>query len=147
MAKKITGNGKVAAEIAAGLIAAAAAGYYFYGSSKAKNHRKIAAAWATKMKKEVIRDASRLKDISSRDFGKVVDTVADTYRGVRSIDATDLKRAAQELKSNWDIVQREIEKTGKRDLSRAKVVGKATLARTKKTVTKVVKKATTPRSR
>ena len=103
MAKKAkkTSKGKIAAEIGAGLAAAgaaAAAGYYFYGSKAAKKHRKIAAKWAGDMKNEVIREAKSLKKINPKDFAKVVDTVASTYRGVASVNAADLKRAANELK-------------------------------------------------
>lgn len=142
-AKKTT-KGKVAIEIAAGLAAAGAAaavGYYFYGSKQAGKHRKIAAKWAGDMKKEVIREAKGLKGINSRQFAKVVDAVADTYRSAHSVKAADLRRAVNELKSNWDMVQREVEKGGRKTVSRAKVVGKKVLARGKKTVKKVVKKA------
>jgi hypothetical protein len=138
MAKK-TKNGKVAAEIAAGLVAAgaaAAATYYFYGSKKAKAHRKVAAKWATSMKQEVIKETKRLKDVTPAQFAKVVDTVASTYQGVRSINAADVKRAANELKSNWDMVQEELHTRGTKTVARAKNVGAKTLASAKKAVKK-----------
>ena len=128
MAKK-TMDGKVVAEIAAGLVAAsaaAAAGYYFYADKNAKKHRKIAAKWANDLKKDAIREAKKLEVEGAKDFAKVVDRVSKTYREVRSIDAADVKRAATELKANWDKVQRE-----------AKIVKKAV----KKVVKKAVKKA------
>ena len=142
MAKK-TSKGKIALEIGAGLAAAgaAAAGYYFYGSKQAKKHRKIAAKWAGDMKKEVIREAKRAKNMNAKDFAKIVDAVAGTYRGVASVNAADLKRAANELKSNLKMVQREIQQTSRKSVSHAKVVGKRVLARGKKTVKKIVKKA------
>lgn len=142
MAKK-TSKGIVAAEIGAGLAAAgaaAAASYYFYASKNAKQHRKVAAKWADNMKKEVIKEAKHLEKISEKDFAKVVDMVAATYSDVRSIKAADLKRAASELKSNWDMIQRELERTGRKDVSRAKVVGKKALSGAKKAVKKMVKK-------
>jgi len=141
--KKVANTkGKVAAEIGAGLIAAgaAAAGYYFYGSKNAKSHRKIAAKWANDMKTEVVKKAKKLEKIGEKDFAKVVDAAAAAYRGARSVNATDLKRAANELKSNWKMVQSEIEKASRKDASRARVVGKKALASGKKTVKKVVKK-------
>ena len=144
-AKRITKKEKVVAEIGAGLLAAgaaaAAAGYYFYGSAKAKQHRKIVTKWATDMKKEVIREAKRLKKMDSREFAKVVDTVSNAYRGAKSVNAADLKRAANELKSNWKMVQKELGKTGAKSVSRAKTVGKKALSSGKKTVKKIVKKA------
>ncbi len=127
MVKK-TSKGKMAAGIAVGVAAAAAAavaGYYFYGSKKAKSHRKIVAKWANDMKKEVIREVKSLEKVNPKDFARVVDTVASTYRGVRSVNAADLRRAANELKANWKMIQREIQKSGK------------------KTVKKIVKKAKT----
>ncbi len=143
MAKKTT-KGKIAAEIGAGLVAvgaAAAAGYYFYGSTHAKKHRKIAAKWASDMKKEVIRETTRVKNIDAKDFAKVVDAVATTYRTARSVNAADVKRAANELKSNWEMVRREMRQVGRTGAARAKVVGKRSLARGKKAVKKIVKKA------
>lgn len=143
MTKKMS-KGKMAAEIGAGLAAAgavAAAGFYFYGSKQAKNHRKVAVKWAHDMKNEVIREAKAMKKINAKDLAKVVDNVASTYRGVRSINAADLKRAASELKSNLDMVQREIAQSGRKGVSHAKAVGKRTLSSGKKTVKKIVKKA------
>ena len=144
MAKKTTNNkGKIAAEIAAGLIAAgavAAAGYYFYGSKNAKKHRGAAVKWANDMKREVIREAKRVKNIDAKDFAKVVDTVAGTYRGVRSINAADLKRAANELKTNWKMIQHEAGQETRQSVSGAKRIGKRAVARSKKTVKKVARK-------
>lgn len=142
--EKKTSKGKIAIKIGTGLAAAgaaAAAGYYFYGSKKAKEHRKIAAKWATDMKKEVIREAKLLKNINPRNFAKVVDTVVRTYDGVRSVNAADLKRAANELKSDLKMIQHEIQQTGRKNVSRAKVVGKRVLTHSKKTVKKIVTKA------
>ncbi|MHB8660703.1 MAG: hypothetical protein ACYC75_02055 [Minisyncoccota bacterium] len=142
MAKKTT-KGKIAAGMAVGLAAVgalAATGYYFYGSKHAKAHRKITAKWATDMKREVIRETKRLKKVSPREFEKIVDRVASTYRGFRSVNAADLKRATNELKSNWDMVQREAQKTARANISHAKVVGQRAFAASKKTMKKVVKK-------
>lgn len=123
MAKK-TNAEKTAITIGAGLAAAgvaAAAGYYFYGSKKAKDHRKIASKWASDMKKEVVKESKKLKDISPAEVAAVVDRVVETYKTVRSVDAADLKRAANELKANWEMVKREIKtKTKVKVKSKAK---------------------------
>jgi hypothetical protein len=108
--KKIKSTGKNVMKVGAGLATAAAvaaAGYYFYGSKKAKSHRKIAAKWATDMKKEVIKEAKHLENVSPKAFSAIVDRVAKTYSVARSIDATNLKRAANELKANWEMIKRE----------------------------------------
>ncbi len=135
MAKK-TPKGKIAAEIGAGLVAAgaaAAAGYYFYGSKQAKKHRKVTAKLANDLKKEVVREAEQLESINSNDVKNVIDMVANTYRGVRSVDIADLKRASGELKANLRTVAREARKT-------RRMMGKRALVHGKKTVKKITRK-------
>ncbi|MFM2330868.1 MAG: hypothetical protein RLZZ26_375 [Candidatus Parcubacteria bacterium] len=137
-------KGNLGKKIGAGLLvagAAAAAGYYFYGSKDAKKHRQTATKWASDLKKEVVRKAGDVKKMDAKGFGRIVDTVASTYNGVRSIDAADLRRAVKELKTNWKMVQREVMHAGSKDISRAKVVGKRVVASAKKTVKKPVQKA------
>lgn len=132
-AKKTTRVGKTAMKIGAGLAAAgaaAAAGYYFYGSKQAKKHRKTVVKWATDMKKEVIRETKRLQHVSPKAFGAIVDRVAKTYQVARSVKAADVKRAANELKANWDMLQHEtkrtVRKTVRKNISRAKARVKRT---------------------
>jgi len=124
---------KVVLEIGAGLAAAgAAAGYYFYGSEKAKKHRKIAAKWATNMKNDVVTEAKRLGKTSPEAIAAIVDRVAKTYQGIRAIDREEVKRAAKELRANWDKVQGETKRSVKRGVSRTKTA----LKKAKKRVTK-----------
>lgn len=146
--KKMTSAKKTALEIGAGLIAtgAAAAGYYFYASKDAKKNRKIAAKWATDMKKEVEKEVKRLESTSPKAFAAVVDRIAKTYQIARSVDASDVKRAAQELKANWDTVQRETKKTVRKNVSgvksAAKKITRKSVSKVKATVQKVTKKRT-----
>lgn len=128
-------RGKVAAGIGAGMLAvgAAAAGYYFYASPKAGKHRKLAAKWARDMKQEVMRDAKRLGAMSAKDFAKIVDGVAVAYRSARSVDAAELRRAANELKANWHMMHQELHKS----------TGKKAAPAKKKAVKKAAKKKTT----
>ncbi|MFA7302858.1 MAG: hypothetical protein WC030_03890 [Candidatus Paceibacterota bacterium] len=137
-------SGKVAAGVGAGLAAvgaAAAAGYYYYASPAAKKHRKIAAKWATDMKKEAMRDAKSFKEDSEKGFAKIVDTVAKGYKGAKAINAADVQRAAMELKSNWDMIQREMKRSGKKTASKTKAVVKKAATKSKQAVGKVVAKA------
>ena len=132
--KKVTRTNKTAIEIGAGLAAAgaaAAAGYYFYGSKGAKKHRKIAAKWATDMQKEVMAEAKRLKKTSPEAFAVIVDRVAGAYQAARSVKAADVKRAAKELKTNWDLLQRETKRTVRTGVSKAKKAGKRVVKRAK----------------
>lgn len=94
-----------AVKIGVGLAAAAVAGYYFYASKGAKKHRKIAAKWATNMKNEVIKEAKLLENMSPKAFATIVDRVAKTYQKAKSINSEDVKRAATELKANWNTIQ------------------------------------------
>jgi len=133
-------NTRVAAEVGAGIAvaaAAAAAGYYFYGSTDAKKHRKIAAKWANDMKKDVVREAKKLKSVDAKDIAAIVDSAAATYYGVQSINRKDLTRAAKELKANWEMVRKEAGHTAKRSVSAAKKTAKKAVSKaTKKSAKK-----------
>ncbi len=121
--KKLTHSGKTLMGVGAGLVAAgaaAAAGYYFYGSKNAKSHRNAAAKWVGDMKKEVVKEAKRLENVDPKAFAAIVDRVAKTYQGARSVNIEDVKRAATELKANWDMIQKEVKGTVRKGVSRAK---------------------------
>ena len=116
---------KTAAEVGAGLAAVAAvagAGYYFYASPKAKKHRAAASKWAQGMKADVLKEARKLKKVDQKQIANVVDAAAAAYATARSVNAKDLKAAANELKRNWKNVQAEI---GSRAAKAVKSVRKA----------------------
>lgn len=141
--KTKTTAGKIAAEVGAGILAAGAAaatGYYFYGSKEAKKHRKIAAKWATDMKKDILKEAKRLEGASPKAIAAMVDSVAKTYQSAHAVNAADMRRAVSELKANWEMVQREAKKTVRKSVSKAKTTVKKAAAPTKKAVKKMVKK-------
>lgn len=103
-------KGVPAAGIAAGAAAAAAAAgaaYYFYGTKHAKQHRAKAARWANAMKKEVVREAKKLKDLDDTLVHGVIDRVSKAYRSEKGVTPADLKAAVAELKSNWKKVKAE----------------------------------------
>ena len=126
-AKKATHTGRTMMGVGAGLVAAgaaAAAGYYFYGSKSAKKHRKVAAKWAMDMKEEVVKEVKHLEKANPKAFVAIVDRVAKTYAGARSINGEEVKRAAKELKANWDLVQKETKRAVRNGVSHAKKVAK-----------------------
>ena len=128
-----TGTGlKVAAAVAG----AAAAGYYFYASKDAKNHRKIAAKWATEMKSEVMKKAKALKNVDRKTYESIVTNAQKAYVGIKSMDRAEVERAAKELKSNWDLVAKEFGKNA----SAAKKTVKTAAKKSVKTVKKAAKK-------
>lgn len=104
-------NTKKIAGVGAGLIgaaAAAAAGYYFYATKDAKKNRKLAAKWATDLKRDVVREAKKLQNVDRAKMLKIVDTAATAYETVRSVDKKDLTGAVKELKKNWQELAREL---------------------------------------
>ena len=108
MASKDT---KKAAAVTAGVLAAAAAagaGYYFYGDKNAKKHRQSATKWAKGMKDDVVKEAKKVKKLDQKSIARIVDRAAAVYEGARSVDRSDLRAAAGELKRNWKELQREI---------------------------------------
>lgn len=109
---------KVAVGVGLGLAAAgaaAAAGYYFYGSKHAAGNRKKAAVWANKLKADVLKNAKKAKKLDERAYHAIVNEAMKAYQNVRSIDKSDLRSAAGELKANWKAVEREINRVGKKE--------------------------------
>jgi hypothetical protein len=145
MAKKKTSTGALAAEVGAGIAAAAAAasaGYYFYASKDAKKNRKVAAKWASGLKKDVLKEAKRMgKDLDARSVAAAVDTALAAYRTAGSVSRADLVRAADELKRNWQLVQREALAARKTVKKAAKKAVKKASRGAKKAGKKVAKKA------
>jgi hypothetical protein len=120
-----TPSKKVLLEIGAGLVAAgAAAGYYFYASKKAKTHRKLAAGWAKSMKNEVVKEAKKLKKMDAREFAAIVDRVATAYQTVRAVDMAEVKRAANELKDNWALVEKEAKRPAPKKVAKKRAAKK-----------------------
>ena len=100
--KKLTGKQMgVAAGLTAAAAAAAAAGYYFYASENAAKNRKIAAKWATDMKKEVVTQAKKAKDLNRAQMLKIIDRAAAAYETARAVDPREIARATKELRDNW----------------------------------------------
>ncbi len=135
-AKKEVPVAGVAAGVAAAAAAAGAA-YYFYGSKKAKSHRHKAAAWAGKLRSDVVREAKKLQKLDDVVMHKLVDRVAGTYRATKAVDPRELMSAANELKQSWRMVAKEIKDAG----GYAKKGAKKAAKRAKKAVKRPAKKA------
>ena len=96
--------------IGTALVAAAAAGAYFlYGTSKGASQRKKLRGWAIKMKGEVIEQLEKLKEINEEAYHRAVETVAEKYRKMKSIDQMDVEQIVAEMKKHWRNVRLEIE--------------------------------------
>lgn len=96
------------AAIATGAAAAAAAGYYFYASKNAKQNRKVAAKWASGFKREALRQAKKLEKLDKATIARAVDRAVAAYHTVRTVERSDLEKAARELKTNWTALSAEL---------------------------------------
>jgi hypothetical protein len=123
---------KIAAGVGTGIAAAAAAAYYFYGSKKAKQHRGKASQWAKDMKREVMKEAKGLKHMTADNFGDVVESVVGTYRGLKRVDVGEVRRAANELKANWQKVRSELRDVRTRGVTGRKRVAKKATKKSRK---------------
>lgn len=92
---------------AAGAATAAAAGYYFYASADAKTNRKLAAKWASNMKKDIVKEARNIIDVDKEKLLQVVDEISKAYDGLRGVSKTELHAVVKELKDNWENLKAE----------------------------------------
>jgi hypothetical protein len=133
-AKKGTGIKLLAA---AGL----AAGYYFYASKNAKKNRKIAAKWASDMKNTVIRQAKKTRAVNRGQILDIIDDAKAAFETVRSVDRSELVRAAKELKANWKELAGELKPLASDVARTAKKSARKAVSSTKKHARKAVKTA------
>jgi hypothetical protein len=135
--KTVKKSGAAGIGLAALAAAGAAAGYFFYASEGAEKNRKIAATWATNMKKDIVKEAKKVKNIRQSDITKLIDGAAKAYASSKGrIDAGSLSSAARELKKHWSEIKREAEGDVKSVRKSAQSAKKAA----KKMVTKVTRK-------
>ena len=128
--KKVKTSTKVGLGVAAATAAAAAAGYYFYASKDAAKHRRKAAEWATKMKKEVVTKAAQVKKLNRDTVLKAIGQASKAYVSLKTISPLELQAAAKELKANWQEIKKEVEGTKKKITAAGKrVVRKAAPAK------------------
>lgn len=95
---------KVAAGVAALAAAGAAAGaYYFYGSKKGKERRAKAAAWVSKARAEVMREARKLQEtaLNEQQYKKIVKAVGEKYRKMKGLDSQDVVDFVRGAGAEW----------------------------------------------
>ena len=125
---------KVAVGVGLGLaaMAAAGAGFYFYGSKSATANRRKVSKWATDLQKDVLKSAKKLKKLDQRAYATIVDEATKAYKSVKSIDQRDLESAALELKQNWAVVEKELNRTVRSGVKKATKTAKKVVAKAKK---------------
>jgi len=93
------------------LAAAAAAGVYFlYGTKDAKKNRKAVKGWAIKAKGEVVEKMEAIKgEITEENYHKIVDSVMEKYRKVKSEHQADIDVLVKDMKGYWKNIKKQVE--------------------------------------
>lgn len=106
MAKKNQNDGHPGLGLA--LAAAAAAGVYFlYGSKDATKNRKVVKGWALRAKGEVLEKMEQVKgELTEENYHKIVDTVMQKYKKVKSDHGDDIEALVKDMKSHWKNIKK-----------------------------------------
>ena len=124
-------------ELAGAALAAGALGaYYFFGSDSGKKHRLQAAAWMKKAEKDIVVQASKLKDaaFNEENYNKIVAAVSEKYQTMKNLDAEDVAKFVAVVGSAWKDIK-DMKKNG---------VTKAKIANSVKKVQKITGNAGAP---
>jgi hypothetical protein len=101
-AASLSGGQKVG--IGIGMTAAmlgAVGGYFLYGAKDAKRNRKTVNSWMLKAKAEVLEGIENAKELTEKDYDKLVDEVMKGYKAARSASVKDLGEFGVEMKKHW----------------------------------------------
>lgn len=96
----------------AALAAAAAGAIFLYGTEKGKQTRKQIRSWALKMKADVLDEMEKMKEWSEEAYNAVVDSVAQKYEAMKTIDPIEIAALARDLKKHWQAIHDSV--TGKK---------------------------------
>ena len=92
---------------AGALAAGALAGYLFYGSSGAKNRKKLR-GWMLRAKADVLDRVERTRGITQDTYEELVNTVMGKYKKMKRVNDDEAEALARELKRYWRTVKREL---------------------------------------
>ncbi len=108
---KAAKNNGLALKAGLGIAAAAAAAgaYYFFGKQGAK-HRKSAAVWASRAKKEVLAEVKKLKDVNERTYGIAVAKAMKKYKKFQKENPEAYALLEKEFKTHWPKISRHLPK-------------------------------------
>ncbi len=117
-------------------VAAAAGTYYFFGKD-GKKHRAKAATWVDHAKKDVVKEVSKLKNVSERSYTQAVNKIITKYKKLQKDHPEEVKALSQKLVADWKKIEKHLPVPAKTAVR--KMVFKATSTKTTKSVRKVVK--------
>jgi hypothetical protein len=97
---------KIALEAGAGILTAAAltAGAAYLLSDKKRQAK--AKAWAQKTRREVAANVRRARKLSETEYKRIVDTAVKRYGGLSTANKAELTKVSQDLKNEWQRLQR-----------------------------------------
>lgn len=95
------------------LTAAALAGAAAYLLSDKQQRTKMK-AWVVKAKKEIARNVKVAKRLSGAEYKRIVDRAAKRYGSLHNVNAAEVMKAAQEMKTEWQRIQKEAKKMAKK---------------------------------
>ena len=107
--EKKTSNVAGVLGVIGGLAAAATVGAYFVLNSKdAKKKIKNVKGWALKAKGDVLDKLEDMKDVTESKYKSTVDSVLSKYGKIKKVEAPEILKLAEELKSHWKTISREL---------------------------------------
>lgn len=120
--KKQTKRIAVTAAATAAAAGVAAGAYYLYGSKDAKEHRKAVAKWAGAAKREVEREAKKLKDaaLNEKNYKAIVKEVSSRYKTLKNLDPKEVAAFVAAVSADWQKLSKKATKAAKKGTSAAK---------------------------
>ena len=87
------------------LFAAMVGAYVAY--RKMETQRQRAKEWLLRAKAEIEENIGELKDLSEREYDRIVDTAVFHYGQLYRVNAKELAAAAEDLRADWERVKEE----------------------------------------
>jgi hypothetical protein len=110
--KEIQNDGKAGLAVITGVglsaMALVAGAYFLYGAKEAGSNRKKVRGWMLKAKGEVLDGVEKLKSIDEAVYNKLIDTVLERYKKVKTINLADIEVLTKELKGHWKNLKKEV---------------------------------------
>lgn len=89
---------KLRAGLGLAAVATAATAYYFFGKN-GKTHRKTAAAWAVKAKREAAAELKKLRNLTSENYSKTINKVVAKYQKFQKQYPSEFAALSNQLKN------------------------------------------------
>lgn len=99
---KKSGSDTVGMAIIGASLAALAATTYFLFTQQSSKDKKLAKAWAIKMKGDVVEKLEKAKAVSEPIYHEIINAVAAEYEKQAKANPKEIKALAQDLKKHWE---------------------------------------------